>query len=98
MSRELSSPTGAGSCLRLCLCPLCLRGADAFRDFPKNGVISWIFILRAIIFSLQAITEGEAFFSLKGDIIPFIYQHWHIFSSCAQCCPATSLTRSQVQA
>ena len=67
--------------LKLCLCPLCKNGMDVF---GTKRPVSWILILRTIIYSLMELRKGVVYFSLKDDIHVFVRDHWQFFGELDQ--------------
>ena len=66
---------------KLCLCPLCKNGMEVF---GKKRPVSWILILRTIIYSLMDLNKGTIYFSLKDEIHPFVEEHWKFFGELDQ--------------
>ncbi|ELP88496.1 hypothetical protein EIN_344260 [Entamoeba invadens IP1] len=70
--------------LKLCFCPLCSHGFAAFGPTDCRGIISWQHICRIILFSLTVKENPKKFFSLKGDMLQFIVEHWYLFQKLQQ--------------
>ncbi|KAL7713001.1 Myotubularin phosphatase domain-containing protein [Entamoeba marina] len=70
--------------LKLCFCPLCTYGKKAFMMKDNRGIVSWQHICRVILFSLTVRESPKTFFSLKGDMLWFVNDHWYLFSQLNQ--------------
>lgn len=68
--------------LKLCLCPLCMNGIE--QNEGSNQLISWIYIMRVILYSLTKLHPAIEYFTLKKDVYGFVYSHWHIFGRLKQ--------------
>ncbi|ELP94169.1 hypothetical protein EIN_185760 [Entamoeba invadens IP1] len=78
ISREITSKQ-----LQLCLCPLCLNGIPPCAD-TKTQLVSWIHIIRIILYSLNKLRPNTEYFTLKKDIYGYVAEHWYIFSTLKQ--------------
>ncbi|BFU20467.1 hypothetical protein EHI8A_029590 [Entamoeba histolytica HM-1:IMSS-B] len=70
--------------LKLCFCPLCSTGITALGNTDGRGIISWQHICRVILFSLTVKENPKKFFSLKGDMLWFVVDHWFLFGKLHQ--------------
>ncbi|EKE38237.1 hypothetical protein ENU1_172690 [Entamoeba nuttalli P19] len=77
------SKDSQGKPLQLCLCPLCINGIPNYND-TKTDLISWIYIIRIILFSLTKLYPQTEYFTLKKDIYGFVADHWYTFSTLKQ--------------
>ena len=67
--------------LELCLCPLCINGIG---HEGNTQMISWIYIMRVILYSLTKLYPSIEYFTLKKDIYGYVNTHWHIFGKLRQ--------------
>ncbi|EDR22322.1 hypothetical protein EDI_300520 [Entamoeba dispar SAW760] len=70
--------------LKLCFCPLCSSGITALGNTDSRGIVSWQHICRVILFSLTVKESPKKFFSLKGDMLWFVVDHWFLFGKLYQ--------------
>ena len=68
--------------LQLCLCPLCINGLQ--NNDGSSQLISWIHIMRVILYSLTKLHPSIEYFTLKKDVYGYVYSHWHIFGKLKQ--------------
>ena len=56
---KIQSKSTTPTQLKLCLCPVCNKGREIFGE---KRPISWILIIRIIIYSLMEINKGKIYF------------------------------------